>query len=330
MEQAEWGRHRPLSVTPEPEPEPSGTPRPSLFALAADEATGNGDAPPARPVPAGEATETIAAAQLQSSQGSVQQQAEQSTTTTTAHNQGRSTPPCEDDGAYEDVDFTVEGSGPTPKYMALRIFKVVMIGDSGAGKTTFIQRLCKGSVDPSTRTTVGVDYFSKQVRVDNQETSLKIWDTAGTEKYRAISRSFLRDADAVILMYDVTSSTSFTSVHSWMVDVQEKARPSVVVMVTGNKIDVAPDGSSSKTVPQDVGSSVAESYNALFAEISALQGDGVQACCVSLARALHKAEDEELSKTRQLAENIAEGRDTCASTQLDTEPSQPKPSGCCT
>lgn len=100
------------------------------------------------------------------------------------------------------------------------VFKIVLIGDSGVGKTSFLQRFCNNFFKESFSTTIGVDFQVKNVQIDNRVIALQLWDTAGQERYRSITKQYFRKADCVICMYDVTSEQSFKNIRNWITSIR--------------------------------------------------------------------------------------------------------------
>nr|XP_021527026.1 EF-hand calcium-binding domain-containing protein 4B isoform X2 [Aotus nancymaae] len=101
-----------------------------------------------------------------------------------------------------------------------RLFKIVFVGNSAVGKTSFLKRFCEDRFSPGMAATVGIDYRVKTVNVDDSQVALQLWDTAGQERYRCITQQFFRKADAVIVMYDLTAKQSFLSVRGWLSSVE--------------------------------------------------------------------------------------------------------------
>ncbi|KAK2152197.1 hypothetical protein LSH36_337g01059 [Paralvinella palmiformis] len=101
-----------------------------------------------------------------------------------------------------------------------RLFKVVFVGDSGVGKSSFIHQFCNQTFKATFSATIGVDFQVKNVRVDGHVIALQLWDTAGQERFRSITKQYFRKADGVLVMYDVTSEVSFKNVRNWMISVQ--------------------------------------------------------------------------------------------------------------
>ncbi|XP_076588579.1 ras-related protein Rab-43-like [Chaetodon auriga] len=97
-----------------------------------------------------------------------------------------------------------------------RVFKVVFLGNSGVGKTCFIQHYCTGRFHSDMSTTVGIDFQMKTLTLGSTTITLQLWDTAGQERFRSITEQYYRKADGILAMYDLTHSASFTAVRGWM------------------------------------------------------------------------------------------------------------------
>ncbi|XP_005224506.1 ras-related protein Rab-26 isoform X2 [Bos indicus] len=119
-------------------------------------------------------------------------------------------------------------------------FKVMLVGDSGVGKTCLLVRFKDGAFLAGTFiSTVGIDFRNKVVDVDGMKVKLQIWDTAGQERFRSVTHAYYRDAHALLLLYDVTNKASFDSIQAWLTEIQEHAQDDVVLMLLGNKVDSA-------------------------------------------------------------------------------------------
>ncbi|KAM8972964.1 EF-hand calcium-binding domain-containing protein 4B [Pelodytes ibericus] len=177
-----------------------------------------------------------------------------------------------------------------------RVFKIVMVGNSSVGKTSFLRRFCEDSFYLGTAATVGIDYRVKTVTVDGCQVALQLWDTAGQERYRSITKQFFRKADGVIVMYDVTAKDSFNAVRQWMSSVEEAAGEDIPILLLGNKIDIEKE----REVPCGLGEHLAKDYNFIFYEGSASSGHNVTESVLHLARILKEQEDKAKEKTVQL------------------------------
>ncbi|XP_023567334.1 ras-related protein Rab-26 isoform X2 [Octodon degus] len=115
---------------------------------------------------------------------------------------------------------------------------VMLVGDSGVGKTCLLVRFKDGAFLAGTFiSTVGIDFRNKVLDVDGMKVKLQIWDTAGQERFRSVTHAYYRDAHALLLLYDVTNKTSFDNIQAWLTEIQEYAQDDVVLMLLGNKVD---------------------------------------------------------------------------------------------
>ncbi|XP_026166282.1 EF-hand calcium-binding domain-containing protein 4A isoform X3 [Mastacembelus armatus] len=162
-----------------------------------------------------------------------------------------------------------------------RMFKVVFLGNSGVGKSSFIQHYCSGCFNSKMSATVGIDFQMKTLHLGSTTITLQLWDTAGQERFRSITEQYYRKADGILAMYDITDSTSFTAVRGWMDSVKEKMCEGVVLMLLGNKLDLA-DGHSREVITRE-GQRLAEQHQALFYECSAKTGFNVEELMSDLA-----------------------------------------------
>lgn len=118
------------------------------------------------------------------------------------------------------------------------LFKIVLIGDCGAGKTCVVQRFKCGTFVERHGNTIGVDFSMKTVIVDGKKVKLQIWDTAGQERFRTITQSYYRSANGVIIVYDITKRSSFLSLQRWIEEVRRYTASNVMLILVGNKCDL--------------------------------------------------------------------------------------------
>ncbi|XP_062427061.1 EF-hand calcium-binding domain-containing protein 4B [Rhea pennata] len=176
------------------------------------------------------------------------------------------------------------------------LFKIIFVGNSSVGKTSFLRRFCEDRFFPGTSATVGVDYSVKTVTVDSSQVALQLWDTAGQERYRSITKQFFRKADGVIVMYDITAKDTFTAVKQWLMSIEEATGENVPVLLLGNKTD----NEKEREVPNGMGEHLAMDYNLIFYECSACSGHNTKKSMLHLARILKEHEDKVKEKTIQL------------------------------
>ncbi|XP_029650557.1 ras-related protein Rab-43 [Octopus sinensis] len=118
------------------------------------------------------------------------------------------------------------------------LFKIVLIGDAGVGKTCVVQRFKSGTYLEKHGSTIGVDFTMKTLQIDGKLVKLQIWDTAGQERFRTITQSYYRSANGVIIAYDVTKRSSFDNIPRWLEDVKKYAGSNIVQLILGNKQDL--------------------------------------------------------------------------------------------
>ena len=162
-------------------------------------------------------------------------------------------------------------SGQGPKVPGC---KVVLLGDSGVGKTCIISRYISGTFEANSASTNGASYASKIVKYEKlgKTLSLDIWDTAGQEKYKALTKFFYKDAAVAILVYDITRKESFDSLKNyWYNQLQENGGKSIVLGVAGNKCDMY----EQEAVPENEAREFAKSINAIYSLTSAQNNTGI-------------------------------------------------------
>ncbi|XP_059142791.1 ras-related protein Rab-43-like [Physella acuta] len=118
------------------------------------------------------------------------------------------------------------------------LFKIVLIGDAGVGKTCVVQRFKSGTYTEKHGSTIGVDFTMKTLNIDGKLVKLQIWDTAGQERFRTITQSYYRSANGVIIAYDISKRTTFEAIPRWLDDVKRYAGSNVVQLLVGNKCDL--------------------------------------------------------------------------------------------
>ena len=119
--------------------------------------------------------------------------------------------------------------------------QLLIIGNSNVGKTSIITRFTNGTFSQNYLATVGLDNYTKIETIDNKNVQIKLWDTAGQEKYKSLTKSFFRGAEGVILVYDITNLESFTDLKLWINSIKEnlgEEKESIPSIIVGNKIDL--------------------------------------------------------------------------------------------
>jgi len=153
------------------------------------------------------------------------------------------------------------------------VYKVLLLGDSSVGKTCFLLRYCDKSFQDVHLSTIGLDYRLKSMTLkNNKNIKLQIWDTAGQDRFRAITKNYYKGANGIILIYDVTNMQTYENVKNWISQIKEEASPNVIIYLVGNKIDV-PD--EQRLIKAEDGQKIADEFNLPFKEASAKDGTNV-------------------------------------------------------
>eukprot|EP00800_Vazella_pourtalesii_P023358 TRINITY_DN942_c0_g3_i1.p1 TRINITY_DN942_c0_g3~~TRINITY_DN942_c0_g3_i1.p1 ORF type:complete len:213 (-),score=56.37 TRINITY_DN942_c0_g3_i1:186-824(-) len=152
------------------------------------------------------------------------------------------------------------------------LFKIVLIGDSGVGKSNLLSRFTRNEFDLESRTTIGVEFATRSIPVENKTVKAQIWDTAGQERYRAITNAYYRGAVGALLVYDIAKHMTYESVERWLKELKDHADANIVVMLVGNKCDLR----HLRAVPTEEAQAFAEKNELIFIETSALDSTNVE------------------------------------------------------
>lgn len=187
------------------------------------------------------------------------------------------------------------------------------MGDSSVGKTSIISRLCKNRFDPSVGATVGVDFQTRVIDVENTSICLQCWDTAGQERYRSLTRQYFRKSDAVVIVYDITNQRSFLNAREWITSAKEvisvdrnysaNEMDSIAFILVGNKLDLAED-EANRGVRKSDGLKLANQNSALFFEVSAADGRNIESAISEMATILKQNFDKDLERGKQNEDTI--------------------------
>ncbi|XP_056619043.1 ras-related protein Rab-25b [Triplophysa dalaica] len=164
------------------------------------------------------------------------------------------------------------------------VFKVVLIGESGVGKSNLLSRFTKNEFNHDSRTTIGVEFSTRTLQLNGLTIKAQIWDTAGLERYRAITSAYYRGAVGALLVYDISRHLTYESAERWLKELYDHADPHIVVMLVGNKTDL----SAERSVPTEDAKDFAEKNGLLFMETSALESTNVEAAFNTVLTEIHK------------------------------------------
>ncbi|ETW07678.1 hypothetical protein H310_02136 [Aphanomyces invadans] len=166
-------------------------------------------------------------------------------------------------------------------------YKLVFLGDQGVGKTSMITRFMYDTFDNAYQATIGIDFLSKTMYLENRTVRLQLWDTAGQERFRSLIPSYIRDSSVAVVVYDISNRASFLNTSKWIEDVRAERGQDVVIMLVGNKTDIA----DRRQVSIDEGADKAKEDNVMFIETSAKAGHNIKTLFRKLATVLPGLED---------------------------------------
>ncbi|CAN6215636.1 unnamed protein product [Urochloa humidicola] len=165
------------------------------------------------------------------------------------------------------------------------VFKIVVIGDSAVGKTQLLGRFTRDEFFLDSKSTIGIEFQTRTVDIARRRVKAQIWDTAGQERYRAVTSAYYRGALGAMLVYDVTRRRTFDHAARWVDELRAHADKSIVVMLIGNKADLATNGG--RAVAADEAAAFAEEQGLFFSEASALSGENVERAFFRLLEEIH-------------------------------------------
>lgn len=178
-------------------------------------------------------------------------------------------------------------------------YKIVFVGDSGVGKSSIIQRYITGEFNDTLQTTIGAMYVSKMISLDDRDIKLQIWDTAGQERFNSITPLYFRDANGVILVYDITDKSTFTGLNKWKKILRDSGPEDLCVCLVGNKSDLE----DQREVQLEDLEVYAENFGAEFSETSAIENDGIETAFEKLVTFIEDTsknnDDKQVSRFRK-------------------------------
>eukprot|EP00727_Mastigamoeba_balamuthi_P011504 m51a1_g6977 putative rab family gtpase (202) ;mRNA; r:117856-118951 len=164
------------------------------------------------------------------------------------------------------------------------LFKYIIIGDSGVGKSCLLLQFTEKKFHESHDVTIGVEFGVRRVEIGGHAVKLQIWDTAGQEAFRSISRTYYRGSAGALLVYDVTRRDTFNHLASWLEDLKDHGSTQLEVILIGNKADLE----DQRAVSVNEGRQFAEQHGLLFLETSAKTAQNVEEAFVTSAKGIHE------------------------------------------
>jgi Ras-related protein Rab-11A len=182
------------------------------------------------------------------------------------------------------------------------IFKIVLIGDSGVGKTNILSRYINNEFSLATQSTVGVEFGSKIIKKNGKVIKLQIWDTAGQERYKSITSAYYKGSKGAFVVYDITRKTTYDNIDKWIGELKTNGSEDVLIMLVGNKSDLE---EKREVITEEV-EKKAQEQKLAFCETSALNGKNVEYAFENLINEiLKKVEKEKINEAKQLSESKA-------------------------
>ena len=204
------------------------------------------------------------------------------------------------------------------------IFKIVLIGDSGVGKTNILSRYINNEFSLATQSTVGVEFGSKIIKKNGKVIKLQIWDTAGQERYKSITSAYYKGSKGAFVVYDITRKTTYDNIDKWIGELKTNGSEDVLIMLVGNKSDLE---DKREVITEEV-EKKAQEQKLAFCETSALNGKNVEYAFEKLINEiLKKVEKEKINEAKQLSESKAITLETADRKQYEKDSQKKKK--CC-
>ncbi|KAI8587890.1 ras family-domain-containing protein [Geranomyces variabilis] len=159
--------------------------------------------------------------------------------------------------------------------------KLVLLGEAAVGKSSLVLRFVNNEFQENKEPTIGAAFLTQKCKLDDKIIKFEIWDTAGQERFHSLAPMYYRNAQAAVVVYDITKPASLDKAKSWVKELQRQANPNIVIALVGNKLDLA---ATSRAVPAEEASAYATEAGLLFAEASAKTGDNVMDVFTEIAK----------------------------------------------
>lgn len=205
------------------------------------------------------------------------------------------------------------------------VYKLVIIGESGVGKSNLLLRFTRNEYEPEKKFTVGVEFSTHTINYEGVTIRAQIWDTAGQEKYKAITDAYYRGSLGALCVYDITKKDTLSALDKWIEELKQGCDPDVTIMIVGNKCDLKQE----REVNENDAAELSKKYNAFFIETSALDGTNVEKAFSDLLIQIYKKKTSSVAaqtETPQVTKPVVEERVNIAEKQPSSEPGK---KGCC-
>ena len=189
------------------------------------------------------------------------------------------------------------------------LFKLILIGDSSVGKSNILLKYLKGEFDKNSKATVGVEFGTKNIMINNKKIKIQIWDTAGQERYRSITSAYYKGAKGALIVYDITRKNTFDNIDKWISDLKLNGDKNICILIVGNKSDL----NEQREVDKELGKKKAEMFKTAFMETSALNGENISKAFEEVIEQIYQlnknAFEENAKKDIDRGVNLTENKD---------------------
>ena len=168
--------------------------------------------------------------------------------------------------------------------------KIIIIGDQNVGKTNIIHRFTDGEFSNQYMITIGMDYLSHNIKINKNIFHLQLWDTAGSERFRSITKGYFSNSACAIIVYDITNEKSFDSIKEWVNECKLYTNKNIHLVLVGNKNDLK----EQRKIEKEQGEELAKEYDMKFFEASALTGDNIEEIFVDICKTINKNINDKL------------------------------------
>jgi len=202
------------------------------------------------------------------------------------------------------------------------LFKLIIIGDSYVGKTNIMSQDIKKEFNENSKSTIGVEFGNKIIKIDDKIIKAQIWDTAGQERYKSITSAYYKGAKGAFIVYDITSKTTFNSVDKWIQDLNLYGDKNLTLLLIGNKSDLE----EKRQIKKEDGEEKAKSFGLGFIETSACTGENIDKAFDILLKEVCNKYHVEISNNEEL-ENVNKGKNI--EIEIEEENNTVKKKSCC-